>query len=1031
MKGNKKRRVWRGLTAVTASLLTLTLTTSTVIDSFRTDIDKFLGTKSTQLITEAAEGENLYTYTSDYSNTTELLDAIEDLGERMNEEGSVLLKNNGALPLSADESKKISLLGFSSYYPVQGGDMGSTLSVNTGTDADTVDMVQAFAAKGLEINPIIQKMYEGLKEEFKSEVVMPWGQAIEYYRAVAPSTTGYFTSAEASQELLDSTEPEWKTSMDDYNVMIVTIARAAGENANYMPGEEGVNPEQDLNQTDPLGLSDTERDIINAAVAAKEGNNGKVIVLLNNASAMEIDELKNNDGVDAILQIGLPGGYGFYGVADILTGEANPSGHLTDTYAVVNANSPAAQNYGNYEYTNPDSAYSINSALVEAESIYTGYKYYETRYADGVLGQGNALDSAGSSTSGEWSYQSEVSYPFGFGLSYTTFEQTLDSLEVNLENKTVTATVTVTNTGSVAGKDAVQLYVSLPYTEYDKQNLVEKSAIQLLDYEKTDVIEPGASQTVTITADAQDMASWDSTFDNVAGTKGTYILDDGTYYFTVGNGSHEAVNNVLSAQGLTAENGMTQEGNAQNVQTWELAAFDSTTFAYSQNGTAVENQLEDADLNYYMPDTVTYLSRNDWKGTWPKTYENLTANDEMLAVLQNDLVEIKEQGDASSVVFDADNELSLAALKGVTDIEDSRWSSLIDQISLEEAMIRTGFGGTSTKSIESIVSPEAIQNDGPNGINSYPLGQYANKDASSGDPYVVDESDKNLDYKFGTMSNATVIGQTFSKQLAAEYGTVVGNYSIWANLTIFWGSGTNLHRVPYNARNHEYYSEDAVLTANQAAAYVAAGKEYGCIIAPKHFAFNDTEINRSGISVFMTEQKARENELRGIQAVIEDAGALGVMTTYNRVGVTAGNAHTGLLMNILRGEWGFKGLMSEDFIQDANYSVLKEAVYNGVTMTCNTGDNKIEAVSVKWPYWTLESVSKDASMMQALKNAMLWQNYALANSNAMDGLSVNSHIASVNTWYDNALLASQIVFAILTLGCIAMYIRSMKKRENE
>lgn len=1030
-KGSSKRRVWRGLTATTASLLTLTLTTSTVIDSFRTDIDKFLGTKSTQLVTEAAEGENLYTYVSDYTSTTQLLDSIEDLGERMSEEGTVLLKNNGALPLSSEESKKISLLGFSSYFPVQGGDMGSTLSVNTGTDADTVDMVQAFLAKGIEINPIIQKMYEGLKEEFKSEVVMPWGATTEYYRAVAPSTTGYFTSTEATQELLESTQPDWKSSMEDYNVMIVTIARAAGENANYMPGEEGVNPDQDLNQTDPLGLSDTERDVIDAAVRAKENNNGKVIVLLNNASAMEIDEIKNNEGVDAILEIGLPGGYGFYGVADILTGEVSPSGHLTDTYAVVNANSPAAQNYGNYEYTNADSAYSINSAIVEAEGIYTGYKYYETRYADGVLGQGNALDSVGSSSSGAWSYQTEVSYPFGFGLSYTTFEQNLDSLDVNLQDKTVTATITVTNTGNVSGKDAVQLYVSLPYTDYDKQNLVEKAAIQLLDYEKTDIIEPGASQTVTITADAQDMASWDSTIDNVAGTKGTYILDDGTYYFTVGNGSHEAVNNVLTAQGYTVENGLTEEGNANNVKTWDLDTFDSTTFAYSKNGTAVENQLEDADLNYYMPGTVTYLSRNDWKNTWPKTYENLTASEEMLTVLQNDLVQIEEQGDTSSITFGADNDLTLAALKGVTDIEDSRWSSLIDQMTLEEAMIRTGFGGTSTKSIESIVSPEAIQNDGPNGINSYTLGQYANKDKTSGDPYAVEEDDKNLEYKFGTMGNATIIAQTFSKQLAAEYGCVVGNYSIWANLTIFWGAGTNLHRVPYNARNHEYYSEDAVLTANQAAAYVAAGKEYGCIIAPKHFAFNDTEINRSGISTFMTEQKARENELRGTQSVIEDAKALGVMTTFNRVGITAGNAHYGLLMNILRGEWGFQGLMSEDFIQDANYSVLKEAVYSGVTMTCNTGDNKIEAVSVKWPYWTVENVSKDATMMQALKNVMLWQNYALANSNAMDGLSVQSHIAQVNTWYDNALLASQITLALLTLGCVAMYVKSMKKRKND
>ena len=373
----------------------------------------------------------------------------------------------------------------------------------------------------------------------------------------------------------------------------------------------------------------------------------------------------------------------------------------------------------------------------------------------------------------------------------------------------------------------------------------------------------------------------------------------------------------------------------------------------------------------------------------------------------------RHRGDTDSVTWGADNGLTLSELKGA-DLDDERWSELMDQMNLEDAMIRTGFGGTSTKAIESISSPEVIQNDGPNGINSYTLGQYANTDENSADPYVVSEDDPNLNYTFGTMCNETVIGQTFSKELAAEYGAVIGNYSIWSNLTIFWGAGTNLHRTPYNARNHEYYSEDAVLTAGLASSYIAEGKEYGVIIAPKHFAFNDTEINRSGIATFMTEQTARENGLRAVQSVVEDAGALGMMTTYNRIGVTAGNAHYGLLMNILRGEWGFSGLMSEDFIQDANYSVLKEAVHCGVTMTCNTGDSTMEAISAKWDYWTTDNVSQDAQLMQDLKNVMTWQNYAIANSNAMDGLNETSTIEDINTWYDSALLAAQIVFAVLT-----------------
>ena len=1020
---SRKRNLWRGLTTLTASLLTVSVAAGPVVDSYRTDIDKFLGTKSSAMVTDSTD-EDLYTYKSDYSSTTELLDSIEDLGERMSEEGTVLLKNeNNALPLSKDETQKLSLLGFSSYYPVQGGDMGSSLNENKGTDADTVDFVEALDAKGFKINENLQKLYKSLEADFKTEVNM-WGNIMEYYHITAPATDGVFASKEPSQEKMDSVDDKWKDSMDDYNVMLVTIGRSSTENGTYLPGVDGVDASQNLNQTDPLGLSDDERDLINAAVEAKENNGGKVIVMLNNANAMEIDEIKNNDGVDAIMEIGFPGGYGFYGVADILSGEANPSGHLTDTYAVTNANSPAAQNFGNYEWTNADPSVNINAEEVEAEDIYTGYKYYETRYADTVLGQGNADATVGSSTGKAWNYDDEVSYPFGYGLSYTTFEQTLKSVDVDLANRTVTAEVDVKNTGDVAGKDVVQLYTSVPYTDYDVENKVEKSAVQLLDYEKTDMIEPGESQTVTITADAQDMASWDSSCENEAGTTGNWILDNGTYYFTVGNGAHEAVNNVLAAQDQDVE------GNKDNVQTWELGDFDSSSFAVTLNGTPVENQLQDADLNNWMEDTVTYLSRNDWEGTWPETYKDLTATDEMISTMADDYSDIEANGDPSSVTFGADNGMTLANMKGVEDITDERWSTLMDQLTLEECLIRTGLGGTSTKVIESITSPEAIQNDGPNGFNSYPLGQYANSDASTGDPCVIAEDDPNRDYKMGVMANETVIGQTFSKQLAAEWGKAVGNYSLWANTAIWWGVGTNLHRTPYNARNHEYFSEDAVLTAGQGAAIIKAGHEYGVLIAPKHLAFNDTEINRTGIAEFMTEQAARENELRGTQSCIEDANALAVMTTYNRVGCVTSNAHTGLLLNILHKEWGFKGLMSEDFIQDPAYTKIHMAVHNGVTMTCNTGDNTMAAVEAVWPYWSVENASQSEELLTDLKQAMLYQNYALANSNAMDGMSTSTHIEKLNTWYDNLITGLRIGFGVLTVLCAAMYLLGLKKKEQ-
>lgn len=1026
--GTKGNRIWRGVSTFGSSMLVLSLSASMIVNTFRGDIDNVMGTVSTKMITEN-QAEDDYGFKSDFNSTEELLKGLQDLGERMSEEGSVLLKNNGALPLSEDETKKISLLGAGSYFPVMGGDMGSTLTENIGTSADTVDMVGAFAEKGFEINPVLLDMYTEMKEDFKTEHTLPWG-VVTYYRVTAPAVGNTFKNIEPSQEKMSDSSPEWKDSMVDYNISLVTISRASGENCEYTPDSAGVDADQKLNQTDPLGLSDPERDLIQAAIDNKKANGGKVIVLLNNANAMEIQELKENEEIDAMLEIGIPGGYGFYGIADVLSGAATPSGHLADTYVVDNSMSPAVQNYGNYEWTNADPQNMINSEIVEAEGIYVGYKYYETRYADVVEKQGNASDPVGSSTGNAWNYTDEVTYPFGYGLSYTTFEQKLDNVEVNLKEKKVTADITVTNTGDYVGKDVVQFYASSPYTDYDVEHKVEKAAVQLLDYEKTDLLEPGAETTVHIEADMQDLASWDSTCENAAGTQGNYILDDGDYYFSIGADAHDAVNNVLAAKQYTEKDGMTAEGNSEKVHVWNLEEMDVTTFAHTENGTPVENQLQDMDLNYYMPDTVTYLSRNDWKATWPECYKELTATDEMIRIMQNDLYEIKENGDPSSVTFGAENDLTLADLKGNADFEDEKWNQLVEEVTLEEAMVRLGFGGGGVAPIKSVSSPNVIGNDGPNGFSSRPLGANANKDMNSADPYVISEDNNDNAYTMGVMATQTVIAQTFSKALAEEFGRLEGNYSLWANLAILCGPGINIHRIPYCGRNHEYYSEDPVLTAYQAASHVAGAKMYGLIICPKHYAFNDTEINRCGIATFMTEQNARENGLRAVQASVEDSALNGMMTSYNRIGCTAGNAHYGILNNILRQEWGFTGIMTEDFITDPKYSVLKEAVYAGVTATCNNGEDSVDAVSQTWSYWNLEDVSKDETMLKAIQQDMKYVLYTVANSNAMDGMNQTSEYVSVRTWYDNLITAMQILFGIVTILSLAMYIKTIKDQKK-
>ena len=1004
----KNTKLWSGLTSVFAVLLVIAMLGNTLAAANASYINSALGINTARIVETGTAPDDTTYYKSQFgafddaeAQAKAIAAALEQNVNEMREGAALLRNENNTLPLT--NATRISVFGHAAVDPAyQANSAGNKV---TNGALNSIDLKTALEAQGFEVNP---QLWDGIAA---GTATRAQGEAPQFGGGY--SVTGTATNTEENKAFYQGLANTWANDYKD--AAIVVFAREGGEGHDLLMDDVDT----DGSTISSLALHKDERDLLE--MVRKDFHN--VIALLHSPYQMAVQDIPPY--ADSIPFIGYPGHQGFTGVAEILKGTVNPSGHLTDTYAVKNANSPAAQNFGDLQWTNANPDIQMNDAIVEAENIYIGYKYYETRYFDTVMNQGNASSTVGSSTGSAWNYDDEVTYPFGYGLSYTTFTQTLDDLNVDLDNETVTAKVTVTNTGSVAGKDVVQLYVSLPYTDYDKVHGVEKAAVQLLDYGKTAELAPGASETVTITADMQNMASWDSTADNAAGTKGCYILDAGDYYFTIGNGAHEAVQNVLAAEGQDVG------GNADKAKSWNLGSQDTTTFATTKNGTAVENQLADMDVNYWLPGTATYLTRADWEGTFPKTYKDLTATDEMIDILDNDIYEINANGDPSTVTFGADNGLTLADLKGVSDINDERWDMLMDEITLEECMIRTGFGGTSTKVIESIMSPETIQNDGPNGIYSYPLGQYANTDKASGDPCAVDANDPNLAYKFGTMVNETVIAQTFNKDLAADYGRVIGNYSLWANTTIFWGIGTNLYRLPYNARNHEYCSEDAVLTAGQGTAYAAAAMEYGVIIAPKHLAFNDTEINRTGVSVFMTEQQARENELRGTQGIVENAHVLGVMTAYNRVGITQDNAHTGLTKNILRNEWGFQGLISEDFIQNANYVVLKEAVLNGVTMSCNTGDNTMAAVSEKYPYWTVEAVSQDTTMMTALKQAMKYQNYALANSNAMDGMASNTKLVSVRTWYDNALTAVQIVFAALTVLAAAMYVLDERKSKKQ
>lgn len=1021
---HKTVRLWRGLLALFLSLSIALMGLTTVADQWRPIIDLALGTSSTETINDEK-------FISDYTSSSDLVSAHEALGETMGEEGVVLLKNNNkALPLNG-ENPKVTLFGMGSAYPFLGGTMGSTI-----TGEAQMDLIRSLEVKGFEVNPTMVDIYENLgniqtgeRETFTGKVPIYGNRPANFSIPYEPSepTIATYTAEDGGQGSED-----FSTSFSDYNdAAIVVLSRPGSEGNDYYPGEKGIDATT-YGTTSPLGITDQERDILDLA----KDNFETVIVMLNSASTMEVEELKNDEAIDSILYVGFPGSYGFLGIADVLNGNVSPSGRLTDTYAVDTSISPAMQNFGkiaiddlssiSYEgslmgdlaATSPlgsfggDASLSADHYLIQAEGIYTGYKYYETRYYDTVVGEGNATSNVGAlDGANAWSYDDEVTYSFGYGLSYTTFSETMDELDIDLDSQEISATVTVTNTGDYNGKYVSQLYVQKPYTEYNRENLIEKAAVDLLGFEKTSELAPGESETLTITIDMKYMASWDSTLND---GQGGYILDGGDYYFTLGNGSHEAVNNILFTQGFDV-NGDSEQVIVNNIG--EEGVVNTDMFATSENGTPIVNQLEDADINYYKPGYATYLSRQDWEGTFPRTYDDLTIDgdkvDEWVRNLANENYIFTENGTPN--VNGISDTINFTDMAGVEDIEDIRWDQLVNQIPVDVLIPRIAKGGSTSDVIEEIESPLIYQNDGPNGFG----GTLNNRG--------LNESDENADYSMGTMANATLIGSTFNKELAYEFGKLMGNDGLWSGNFLIWGAAPNIHRTPYNGRNHEYYSEDPMLANYMARETVLGGLEYGIIIGPKHFAFNDQETQRSGVAPYMTEQKAREGDLRAFQGAFEDGKALGAMVTFSRIGATNGNNSVGLLMNILRKEWGFNGLLSTDMVNNMGYFRPESIINAGVTMMADFGSNEtMEQVTESWPYLTVELISQDEQFIEQARQNMKHQLYAFAQSAAQ-----NVQTIKVTPWWETAMNIGIYGGLALALLSLVLYLWMLSKSKQE
>lgn len=1029
MKAKKFTPAMRGLAALMTCLMVLSIVGTGVANTYRGALDDTLGTESYVTINDDSAAR----FKTDYATIEDMAAAARDIAIREGEEGTVVMKNdNSVLPLKANAN--VALFGLAAYnvYGPKGG------------NADAASLADALAGAGLNVNETLKDYYMTNIINMHTEMrANRWtGKEVpttvyDHMYVSAPGDWTTYQIAEVPPAEFETlgVPANWKEAIAKDSIGICVFARGAGEGNTYKPGS-ALNYAGEATGEDPLKLSADELAVVEAAKATCS----KVIVLLNTGNNMMIADIAEGGSheVDGICYIGCPNDYQTIGIANVLTGKVNATGALASAFVRDHQSIPAVQNVGgdyfaDYEIVcrNDDPRYpgkeignigtgSFGGAdtynggmyIVEAEGIYVGYKYYETRYFDAVMGQGNANSAAGATQGSAWNYSDEMLYTFGHGLSYLDYTQTIKSVTVDRSvNGNITAVVEVKNNSNQDGKFLTQLYVQQPYTDYDRTNLVEKSAVMFLNSAKVDVA-AGKSKEVTITIPTKYLASYD------ANNAKTYILDAGDYYFTAAAGAHEAVNNILAAQGKTVADGMDAAG-SKAVVSWKLDQLDNTTFAIANN-TTVTNVADDADLNYWLPGTVTYLTRQDWN-TFPINYNKLNLKiadspkkDQWIAEMRGETYTISDTGAAAEAVPGPKFTASEIGAEQLNNINDPYWDKLVHAITIDEAVGAVIHGGSRSDTLTNIDNPVVIQNEGPTGISA---------------GYTDEATGKT--YKFNVNSQ-TLLGCSFNPELAYQWGLVEGNSCLWVERYDLWGSGLTLNRTPYNGRNYEYISEDPMLTNVIGREVIQGCSDKGIINGPKHMGFNDQEHNRAGISAYMTEQKFRETDLRGFEGALSDAFGMGVMIAFNRIGATNASHHVGMIQKIVRGEWGFKGLISTDMMNNYLYFNAESMVMAGITQVAdfaadnshiNLGEGGVDAV---WPHISLETVSKDSNLVEQARENLKYQLYIFANSAIL-----NISTQRVNTWWDTALTvttyASSILAVLFFLAWVVLTLLPEKK----
>lgn len=850
-------------------------------------------------------------------------DDWKQLAYRIAEEGMVLMENKDeVLPLAEDA--KVNLLGYYAYNPFYSGSGSGSVSAS-----DSYSVTASLESAGITNNPAIEASGIYASQETDKGESLGFNTAdLHIYEVGADVYTG-----DVSFE-----------SMKAYSdTAVIVLGRGGGEGYDLTAYEDG----------DYLQLSDNERVLLQNARDSFD----KVIVIVNSANAMEMGWVDEYD-VDAVVWAGLPGPYGFEALGKILTGEVNPSGHLSDTWIYDNDSNPANENFGEQAASNAEGRYYVDYV----EGIYVGYKWYETAYAEKAVitntKTGEIFDYA--------DYDSVVAYPFGHGLSYTTFEQEItggsltDGTALGADQD-YTLEVTVTNTGDVAGKSVVQAYVTVPYTDYDKENGIEKSEVSLVTYGKTGELEPGASEVITLTVSMEDIASYDNTYANADGTKGAYMLDAGEYTFSIRSDSHHEIASV------TAD--------------LDEDYFYSGENKRSSDQTAATNQFDEAARG-------EYLSRQDGFANYASAMNAVSdrIEDPSYATTDNlydaSLDDVVTESLVKGTDYAAEGDLTLEDMKGL-DYDDPQWDALISQLTVDEMLALTGETLYSSAAAESIDKQSTTDSDGPLGISSM--------------------------FTTGLITVAfpcvPLLSATFNVDLAREMGNCVADQAEVNRITIWYAPAMDTHRSAYSGRNFEYYSEDATLAAHTAAAEVSGAREKGLIVNIKHFFLNDMETNRAFVHTYSNEQAIREIYLRPFEKSVKDGGATAVMNSMNYIGDIYSGGHYNLLTNVLRGEWGFQGTVMTDMDEGGEFRSFWATIRAGVDVWLGFSGNT-----------TTPSNDADIYYLQRACHNVL---YTLANG--------NSYNANILNWtlYRTIIEAA---FGILAAACVVSLIMSNKRR---